>query len=107
VYSIDLDDYEGRIRNTAAWLEEHVGPKIDQAYSYKMGEGWQMTMLGASGFCGNQLWLLIIYDPEKEAEFQKTHQYGIINEVPKEHITKLLKAHQTRMIAVMRDHKLS
>lgn len=57
-----------------------------------------MTMLGASGFCGTQLQLLIIYDPIKEAEFQATFDYGIIPEASYDHLVKLMIAHQKRMI---------
>jgi hypothetical protein len=66
------EDYQKRLANTFDFLKTNVGPQLQRTHSFIKGDGWQMILLAASGFCGTQIWALSIYDEEKETLFRLT-----------------------------------
>ena len=66
-------DYQDRLKNTFNFLKTNVGVQIVRTHSFIKGDGWQMILLAASGFCGTQIWALSIYDAEKETLFRLKH----------------------------------
>lgn len=93
------EDYENRLTNTFNFLKTNVGEQLNRTHSFIEGDGWQMILLAASGFCGTQIWALSIYDAEKETLFRLQHPECLKNdEFDKTRIMQLMKQNISRLI---------
>lgn len=94
------EDYENRISGMYEWLHEYVGETITHGNQGVKGNGWQLIKVAASGFCGTQIWALIIYDPNKSTMFRlKFPNIGNVDGFDHTRLTKLLEQNIDRIIS--------